>query len=117
MLIEMSSGQWPSDHNTTLVVGELRYTIGRITADELRADILAFAAGLNQRLPFAPEFGYEPLFNVEFKDDTFVAYSWRPRFKSRWLWWLGGRKIVSRPENLDVTLAYLDAYAIKLRRV
>lgn len=114
MLIETSDGPWPSDRKTAVIVGGIRYPVGPIAADELRDDVLAFAAALAERSPFSPEFGYEPLFNVEFEGDAFIAYTWRPRFSGEWLWWLGSIKVASKPEKLDQALAYLADYAASL---
>lgn len=117
MLIETTDGPWPSDCKTAVIVGGIRYAVGQISGKELRADVLAFAAGLEERRPFTPEFGCEPLFNVEFVDDAFIAYTWRPRFRGEWLGWLGSIKVASKPERLNDALAYLDHYAASLEPV
>lgn len=117
MLIETTDGPWPSDHKTAVIVGGIRYPVGQISAEELRDDVLAFAAGLVERRPFSPEFGCEPLFNVEFMGDAFIAYTWRPRFRGEWLWWLGSNKITSKLEKLEDARAYLSDYAANLRPV
>lgn len=117
MLIETSNGPWPSDRKTAVTVGDIRYPVGQVSNEELRTDILAFVAGLAKRHPFSPEFGYEPLFNVEFVGDAFVAYTWRPRFRGEWLGWLGSVKIASKPENVDDALAYLANYEARLKPV
>jgi len=74
-------------------------------------NVLAFATGLAERRSFCPEFNYEPLFNVEFVDDSFITYTFRPRFRRSWLWRLGGIKIVSQPESISEAIAYLTSYA------
>jgi hypothetical protein len=61
-----------------------------------------------------PSFGYEPLFIVGFEDDQFVAYTYRPRFRHEWLWWLGGLKIASKPESVTEAVAYLTQFATNL---
>lgn len=111
MQIEMSDGPWPSDRKTSLLVGGIRYPVGDVSAAELREEALAFAKGLAERRSFCPEFCYEPLFNVEFMDDSFVTYTYRPRFRRSWLWWLGGIKITSQPESISEAIAYLTSYA------
>jgi hypothetical protein len=117
MFIETTDGAWPSDRKTVLIVGGIRYAVGQIARKELRDDVLAFAAGLAERRPFTPEFGCEPLFNVEFVGDAFMAYTWRPRSRGQWLWWLGSIKVASKPEKLDDALAYLNDYAASLKPV
>ena len=117
MLIETTDGPWPSDRKTAVIVGGIRYSVGQISGEELRHDVLAFAAGLAERRPFRPQFGCEPLFNVEFEGDAFVAYTWRPRFKGEWLWWLGSVKIASKPEKIDDALGYLEDHAASLKPV
>jgi hypothetical protein len=115
MLIETTDGPWPSDRKTAVIVGGIRYPVGQISAEELRNDVLAFAAGLAGRRPFTPEFGCEPLFNVEFVDGAFMAYTWRPRFRGEWQGWLGSIKMTSKPEKLDDAVAYLEDYAATLK--
>jgi len=117
MLIETTDGPWPSDRKTALIIGGIRYPVAYISAEELRANVLAFAAGLAQHRSFSPEFGCEPLFNVEFEGDAFIAYTWRPRVKGQWLWWLGSIKVASKPEKVDDALAYLGSYAASLAPV
>ena len=117
MLIETTDGRWPSDRKTAVIVGGTRYPVGQVSDEELRTDILAFVARLAKRQPFSSEFGYEPLFNVEFVGDAFVAYTWRPRFRGEWLWWLGSVKIASKAENVDDALAYLVDYEARLQPV
>lgn len=117
MLIETTDGPWPSDRKTAVIVGGIRYPVGRVSSEELRDDVLAFAAGLAERRPFSPEFGCEPLFNVEFVGDAFMAYTWRPRFRGEWLCWLGSIKVASKLEKLDDALRYLKDYAASLQPV
>jgi hypothetical protein len=124
MLIEVTNPKPPFDKpsfdcHVTVDVGGIRYDVGPSTRSELREDALAFARGLQERKPFAPEFGYEPLFNVSFEGERFVTFLYRPRFKRHFPWWLGPRwllsnKVVSRPESVVEATAYLTQFAANL---
>lgn len=115
MLIEVEDGP-PFDCLATVTVGDVRYKAGPTYWADLRDDVLAFASGLAAGRPFAPQFGDEPLFNVDFEDDRFVAYTYRPRFRPEWLWWLGGVKVTSTPESVTEAAAYLTQFAANLER-
>ncbi|MEO7276756.1 MAG: hypothetical protein ABIW33_01885 [Sphingomicrobium sp.] len=111
MFIDTTDSPSPSGRESTVTVGGVRYPLPQTSREALRDDVRAFAAQLAERRPFTPEFGCEPLFNVEFVGDAFVAYTWRPRFRVKWLRWLGNIKVASNPEQLDDALAYLKDYA------
>ena len=107
----------PFDCHAAVTVGGIVYDVGGTERAMLREDARVFARGLQAREPFAPEFGYEPLFNVEFNGDHFVTYRYRQRFKSRW-WpaqWLGMIRVVSRPESVSEATAYLFQFVATLR--
>jgi hypothetical protein len=104
----------PFDCQATVEVGGIRYNVGPSTLSELREDALGLARGLQERKPFAPEFGCEPLFNVSFEGEQFVTFLYRPRLGPGFAWlprWLIGRKVVSRPESVAEATDYLNRFA------
>lgn len=104
----------PFDCQAAVEVGGTRYNVGPSTLSELREDALAFARGLQEQKPFAPEFGCEPLFNVRFEGEQFVTFLYRPRLGPGFAWlprWLISKKVVSRPESVAEATAYLNRFA------
>ena len=109
----------PFDCRAALVVGGIRYEVGPTARSDLQEDALAFARGLQEGKPFAPEFGYEPLFNVGFDGKQFVTFLYQQRFKRHFPWWIGPRwllskKVASRPETVAEATAYLMRFAANL---
>ncbi len=113
MLIGIAEGP-PFDCKAALTVGGIRYDAGPTYQSDLREEVLEFASDLAARRPFVAEFGYEPLFNVDFEGDTFVTYRYRPRFRHRWLSWLGSIRVVSKAENITEATTYLQHFADSL---
>jgi len=113
MLIEINEGP-PFDISAAVTIGGVRYNAGPTFRADLREDVLAFASGLSAGCPFTPEFGNEPLFNVSFERDQFVTYTYRPRFRRQWLWWLGNTKVLSQPEGVREATDYLKGLAASL---
>jgi len=124
MLIEIEDAKPPFDRPpfnccATITVGGIVYDVGGTERRLLREDALAFADGLWARVPFRPEFGYEPLFNVAFAGEQFVTFLYQRRFKRHFPWWLGpgwllSKKVTSRPETVAEAIAYLTQFAASL---
>lgn len=121
MLIEITDIRPPFDRPpfdccATVTVGGLVYNVGLTERSLLGENGLAFVDGLQARNPFSPEFGYEPLFNVELEGGLFVTYLYRPRFRHEWLWWLDSIKVVSEPESVTEAASYLSKFTTSLQR-
>ncbi len=124
MIIEVAEPKPPFDEppfdcHASVEVGRIRYEVGPTARSDLREDALAFAHRLQERQPFAPEFGHEPLFNVDFDGEQFVTFLYQRRLKRHFPWWIGPRwllskKVASAPESVAEATAYLSRFAANL---
>ena len=114
MRIEFEDGWSPEALNLVVTIGDTPFRLNSCFKDHLPSELTEFANGLERGKQFAPELGYEPAFNVGFAEPNYRAWLYKPRFRSRWLWWMGLTKVQSQPEPVEDAVSYLRELADRL---
>lgn len=111
MRIELTNGDregWSDAMaHVTVTVGGKPFFLGWCCKSDLPREICEFADGLMRGKQFAPEIGSEPAFNVGFEHGGFFVWLWKPRFRNRWLHWVGSTQDRSSTEPVDDAVSYL----------
>ena len=114
MRIELEDGWSQEALNLVVTVGNTSFRLNGCYKDHLPYELTEFANALERGEQFAPELGYEPAFNVGFVSRNYRASLFKPRFRSRWLWWMGSTKVQSELEPVETAVSYLREFADRL---